>query len=130
MVAVHYGRDHQAAQETVGLIEKDGGRAFAAGAEPGTPGAVEQLFDQLKAGLREHTGETSTPPFSWDAADAGLAVQGVDAVMGAEGAACAQFVVGHRGVSPTGGSGRRSQFSGLFRTALRWLNVSMEYLPW
>jgi hypothetical protein len=31
--------------------------------------------------------------------------------------------------SPTG-SGRRCQFSGLFRTALRWLNVSMEYLPW
>ncbi|MFJ9712690.1 SDR family NAD(P)-dependent oxidoreductase [Streptomyces sp. NPDC101234] len=57
LVAVHYGRDKQAAQETVGLIEKDGGRAFAVGAELGAPGAVDQLFDQLEAGLREHTGE-------------------------------------------------------------------------
>jgi bifunctional oxygenase/reductase len=54
LAAVHYGRDKQAAQQTVDLIEKDGGRAFAVGAELGTPGAV----DQLEAGLREHTGET------------------------------------------------------------------------
>jgi bifunctional oxygenase/reductase len=59
LVAVHYGRDKHAAQETVGLIEKDGGQAFAVGAELGTPGAVDQLFDQLKAELREHTGETA-----------------------------------------------------------------------
>ncbi|MEU1305781.1 SDR family NAD(P)-dependent oxidoreductase [Streptomyces shenzhenensis] len=59
LVAVHYGRDKQAARETVDLIEKDGGRAFAVGAELGTPGAVDQLFHQLEAGLREHTGETA-----------------------------------------------------------------------
>jgi 3-oxoacyl-[acyl-carrier protein] reductase len=58
LAAVHYGRDKQAAQQTVDLIEKDGGRAFAVGAELGTPGAVDQLFHQLEAGLREHTGET------------------------------------------------------------------------
>ncbi|WP_406340523.1 SDR family NAD(P)-dependent oxidoreductase [Streptomyces sp. NBC_01578] len=58
LVAVHYGRDKQAAQETVDLIEKDAGRAFAVGAELGAPGAVDQLFHQLVAGLREHTGET------------------------------------------------------------------------
>ncbi|MBG7698741.1 SDR family oxidoreductase [Streptomyces sp. MC1] len=59
LVAVHYGRDKQAAQETVDLIGKDGGRAFAVGAELGTPGAVDQLIDQLEARLREHTGQTA-----------------------------------------------------------------------
>lgn len=54
---MHYGRDEQAAEQTVDLIEKDGGRAFAVGAELGTPGAVDQLFHQLEAGLRDHTGE-------------------------------------------------------------------------
>lgn len=39
LAAVHYGRDKQAAQQTVDLIEKDGGRAFAVDAELGTPGA-------------------------------------------------------------------------------------------
>ncbi|MFG6197021.1 SDR family NAD(P)-dependent oxidoreductase [Nonomuraea sp. JJY05] len=58
LVAVHYGGDEQAAQETVDLIEKDGGRAFAVGAELGTPGAVDQLFHRLEAGLREHTDDT------------------------------------------------------------------------
>lgn len=57
LAAVHYGRDEQAAEQTVDLIEKEGGRAFAVGAELGTPGAVDQLFCQLEAGLRDHTGE-------------------------------------------------------------------------
>ncbi|MET8406055.1 SDR family oxidoreductase [Streptomyces sp900116325] len=58
LVAVHYGRDQQAAQQTVDLIKKDGGRAFAVGAQLGAPGAIDQLFHQLEAGLREHTGKT------------------------------------------------------------------------
>lgn len=42
LVAVHYARSKQAAQETVELIEKDGGRAFTASSTsppviPGSP---------------------------------------------------------------------------------------------
>jgi 3-oxoacyl-[acyl-carrier protein] reductase len=59
LVAVHYGRDEQAAKETVNLIEKDGGRAFTVGAELGTPGAVDRLFHQLEDGLRAHTDQTA-----------------------------------------------------------------------
>ncbi|MFE9888499.1 SDR family NAD(P)-dependent oxidoreductase [Streptomyces scopuliridis] len=58
LVAVHYGHDEQAAKETVALIEKDGGQAFPVGAQLGTPGAIDQLFAGLEAGLREHTGHT------------------------------------------------------------------------
>ncbi|MGW3725035.1 SDR family NAD(P)-dependent oxidoreductase [Streptomyces sp. NPDC000851] len=59
LVAVHYGRDEQAAKETVALIERGGGRAFTVGAELGTDGAIDQLFQGLEAGLREHTGHTT-----------------------------------------------------------------------
>ncbi|WP_409474104.1 SDR family NAD(P)-dependent oxidoreductase [Streptomyces sp. HC307] len=58
LVTVHYGRDEQAAKETVALIEQEGGRAFPVGAQLGTPGAIDQLFAGLEAGLREHTGQT------------------------------------------------------------------------
>lgn len=58
LVAVHYGRDEQAAKETVGLIEKGGGRAFTVGAQLGTDGAIDQLFEGLSAGLHQHTGTT------------------------------------------------------------------------
>ncbi|WP_370666192.1 SDR family NAD(P)-dependent oxidoreductase [Streptomyces sp. IBSBF 2507] len=58
LIAVHYGRDEQAAKETVNLIEKDGGRAFTVGAQLGADGAVDRLFAGLEAGLREHTGRT------------------------------------------------------------------------
>src|SRR5437764_5855501 len=47
LVAVHYARNEQAAQETVQLIEKDGGRAFAIHAELGVPGDIDQLFRGL-----------------------------------------------------------------------------------
>lgn len=56
---MHYGRDKQAAQETVDLIEKDGGRAFTVGAELATPGAIDQLLHHLEAGLREHNGRST-----------------------------------------------------------------------
>lgn len=59
LVAVHYGHNEQAAQETVELIEKDGGRAFRVGAELGVPGDVDQLFLGLEAGLKQHTGRTT-----------------------------------------------------------------------
>ncbi|MBW8792439.1 MAG: SDR family oxidoreductase [Streptomyces sp.] len=58
LVAVHYGTSAEAAAEVVAGIEKDGGRAFAVGAELGTPGDVHELFLALEAGLKERTGET------------------------------------------------------------------------
>ncbi|MEV7682086.1 SDR family oxidoreductase [Streptomyces sp. NPDC088341] len=58
LVAVHYASDERAAQETVGLIEREGGRAFAIQAELGVPGDVHELFLGLERGLKERTGET------------------------------------------------------------------------
>ncbi|MEE1758258.1 SDR family oxidoreductase [Streptomyces sp. SP18BB07] len=43
-VAVHYGRSEAAAEETVALIRKDGGQAFAIGADLAEPEAVGRLF--------------------------------------------------------------------------------------
>ncbi|MFD8325725.1 SDR family oxidoreductase [Streptomyces lydicus] len=51
LVAVHYGGNDQAADETVGRIEEAGGRAFAIRARFGEDGAVEGLFKELTAGL-------------------------------------------------------------------------------
>ncbi|MPY48831.1 SDR family NAD(P)-dependent oxidoreductase [Streptomyces acidicola] len=59
LVAVHYAHNKQGAQETVELIEKDGGRAFTVGAELGVPGDIDQLFRGLEAGLKQHTGKTT-----------------------------------------------------------------------
>ena len=59
LVAVHYGSNADAAAETVELIEKDGGRAFAVRAELGVPGDVHQLFLGLEQGLKERTGRTT-----------------------------------------------------------------------
>ncbi|MET8426899.1 SDR family oxidoreductase [Nocardia sp. NPDC004860] len=59
LVAVHYAGNEAAAQETVELIEKDGGRAFSVRAVLGVPGDVHQLFLGLEQGLKERTGETS-----------------------------------------------------------------------
>ncbi|MGW4113832.1 SDR family oxidoreductase [Actinosynnema sp. NPDC004786] len=58
LVAVHYATNDEAAAETVALIEKDGGRAFAVRAELGVPGDVHELFLGLEQGLRERTGDT------------------------------------------------------------------------
>ncbi|MBA2810577.1 SDR family oxidoreductase [Streptomyces sp. KM273126] len=59
LVAVHYAHNEQGAQETVELIEKDGGRAFTVGAELGVPGDIDQLFRGLETGLKQHTGKTT-----------------------------------------------------------------------
>jgi 3-oxoacyl-[acyl-carrier protein] reductase len=50
-VAVHYGHDRVAAAETVRLIEKDGGAAFAVGADLATRSGLDALFDGVVAGL-------------------------------------------------------------------------------
>jgi bifunctional oxygenase/reductase len=59
LVAVHYASNEMAAAETVALVEKDGGRAFAVRAELGVPGDVHELFLALERGLKERTGETT-----------------------------------------------------------------------
>ncbi|WAX82211.1 SDR family oxidoreductase [Streptomyces sp. KMM 9044] len=51
LVAVHYGRNEAAAQQTRELIVEEGGRAFAVGAELGVPGDIEALYAGLEEGL-------------------------------------------------------------------------------
>ncbi|GHH88062.1 SDR family oxidoreductase [Streptomyces capitiformicae] len=58
LVAVHYTANEEAAQETVALIEKEGGAAFAVRAELGVPGDVHELFLGLEQGLKERIGES------------------------------------------------------------------------
>ncbi|SOB88658.1 NAD(P)-dependent dehydrogenase, short-chain alcohol dehydrogenase family [Streptomyces sp. 1331.2] len=54
LVAVHYGSNGESAAETVELIAKAGGRAFAVRARFGENGAPEELSEGLTAGLAEH----------------------------------------------------------------------------
>ncbi|MFD7031830.1 SDR family oxidoreductase [Streptomyces sp. NPDC059917] len=54
LVAVHYGRDGDAAAETVAAITAAGGRAFAIGAEFGVPGDAQALWAAYDA-HPEHT---------------------------------------------------------------------------
>lgn len=58
LVAVHYGRNRTAADETVAAIEADGGRAFAVPALLGEEGDVQGLFETLDAELEARTGTT------------------------------------------------------------------------
>ncbi|MEU9354681.1 SDR family oxidoreductase [Streptomyces griseoloalbus] len=58
LVAVHYTANEEAARETVALIEKEGGAAFAVRAELGVPGDVHELFLGLEQGLKERIGES------------------------------------------------------------------------
>jgi bifunctional oxygenase/reductase len=58
LVAVHYATNDLAANETVALIEKEGGCAFPVRAELGVPGDVHELFLGLERGLKERTGES------------------------------------------------------------------------
>ncbi|MFI9212591.1 SDR family oxidoreductase [Streptomyces sp. NPDC053253] len=59
VVAVHYGQDAAAAQETVDLIVRDGGRAFSVGADLATHDGVLALVEGVRAGLAAHTGEAA-----------------------------------------------------------------------
>ncbi|MFE7409577.1 SDR family oxidoreductase [Streptomyces laurentii] len=61
VVAVHYGADAAAAQETVDLIAAAGGRAFAVGADLASYDGVLTLVDGVRAGLAAHTGRTEDP---------------------------------------------------------------------
>lgn len=50
-VAVHYGEDEVAAQQTVDEVTRAGGSAFSVRASLGSPGDVDELFAGLEAGL-------------------------------------------------------------------------------
>ncbi len=56
LVAVHYARNKEAAEETVTGIRAAGGRAFPVRATLGVSGDVDALFDGVEEGLKEHTG--------------------------------------------------------------------------
>lgn len=56
LVAVHYARNKEAAEETVTGIRAAGGRAFPVRATFGVPGDVDALFEGVEEGLKEHTG--------------------------------------------------------------------------
>lgn len=59
LVAVHYGDNEAAAEETLAAVAADGGRAFAVRAELGVPGDVDTLFSALSQGLKEHHGSVA-----------------------------------------------------------------------
>jgi NAD(P)-dependent dehydrogenase (short-subunit alcohol dehydrogenase family) len=50
-VAVHFGSEVDAANETISAIHRDGGQAFPVHAELGSAGDIDTLFMQLTAGL-------------------------------------------------------------------------------
>ncbi|WP_306463769.1 SDR family NAD(P)-dependent oxidoreductase [Streptomyces sp. WAC07061] len=54
LVAVHYGANAAAADETVARIEEAGGRAFAVRARFGETGALDRLFEGLDRGLARY----------------------------------------------------------------------------
>lgn len=58
LVAVHYGTNRQAADETVAGITAKGGSAFAIGARLDHPDEITDLFDRLDSELTERTGST------------------------------------------------------------------------
>ncbi|WP_214322556.1 SDR family NAD(P)-dependent oxidoreductase [Nonomuraea sediminis] len=72
LVAVHYGGNEAAAKESVARIEEAGGQAFAVQARFGEPGALDELFGGLTAGLAgrgldilvNNAGIASTNPIS------------------------------------------------------------------
>ncbi|WP_248929165.1 SDR family oxidoreductase [Paenibacillus hamazuiensis] len=59
LVAAHYGKNRDAAEEVVREIERDGGEGFAIGADLGTSSGVQVLYEALDYELKQRTGETS-----------------------------------------------------------------------
>lgn len=59
LVAVHYGKNKAAADEVVAAIRKNGGDAFAVGADLSKKGAAQAVFAALDQELAARTGKTS-----------------------------------------------------------------------
>lgn len=51
LVAIHYGGNDAAANETLKVIKQTGGQAFLVKAELGVKGDVDRLFSELEKGL-------------------------------------------------------------------------------
>ncbi|UFJ42387.1 SDR family oxidoreductase [Brevibacillus humidisoli] len=58
LVAVHYAKNRDAAEEVVRQIERSGGAAFSIGADLGSLSGVEALCQALDTMLQERTGDT------------------------------------------------------------------------
>jgi len=56
LVAVHYGRNREAAESTLAEIERQHGNAFLIGAELGSRASVDALLAKLDAELEKRTG--------------------------------------------------------------------------
>jgi 3-oxoacyl-[acyl-carrier protein] reductase len=57
LVAVHYGKNKDAAEEVVRMIEQNGGAAFALGKELGGAKDIKLLYDALDDALVQRTGD-------------------------------------------------------------------------
>jgi 3-oxoacyl-[acyl-carrier protein] reductase len=55
LVAVHYGNNKQAAEQTAAAITDAGGRAFVIGARLGQPGDAQALWSGFDEGLAHHS---------------------------------------------------------------------------
>ncbi|MGE9752376.1 SDR family oxidoreductase [Bacillus inaquosorum] len=73
LVAVHYGKNNQAADQTVQEIVTSGGRAFAVQANLNSMAGVEHLIEKLDEELLKHTGSAS---FDILVNNAGIGTQG------------------------------------------------------
>ncbi|KRE82432.1 short-chain dehydrogenase [Paenibacillus sp. Soil766] len=58
LVAVHYGTNREAAEETVHNIEQNGGTAFTIGTKLGSLASIQTLYNKLDELLKERTGDT------------------------------------------------------------------------
>lgn len=58
LVAIHYGKKRDVAEEVVREIERSGGSAFTLGAELGSLDGIQVLYEALDEALKERTGDT------------------------------------------------------------------------
>lgn len=58
LVAIHYGKNRDAAEEVVHEIERIGGTAFTIGADLRSSNSIQALYEALDAALKERTGDT------------------------------------------------------------------------
>ncbi|MGG3504631.1 SDR family oxidoreductase [Paenibacillus lautus] len=58
LVAVHYGKNHEAAEEVVSEITEAGGKAFLVGADLTSMDGISALYGSLDETLKARTGET------------------------------------------------------------------------
>ncbi|RCW49055.1 SDR family oxidoreductase [Paenibacillus prosopidis] len=57
LIAIHYGKKRELAEEVVREIERSGGSAFTLGAELGSLDGIQVLYEALDEALKERTGD-------------------------------------------------------------------------